>query len=99
MSCSGRAHLLELFLSIHEALGFILSTHILGVVVHAYTPNTQEVELGELEVVGHPCLHREFEARLSYMRLCLNTTSQEWQPPKYETRKQTCQQFDSKLLG
>lgn len=46
--------------------------HILGVVVHAYTPNTQEVELRELEVENHLWLHRELKTRLSYTRLCLN---------------------------
>lgn len=58
----------------------------LGVVVHAYIPSTQEVELGELKIEGHSWLHREFETRLDYMRLCHNKKSQGLQPLKEETR-------------
>lgn len=43
-------------------------------VAPAYNSRTWEVHTGGSEVQGHPHLHREFEARLGYVRL----TTTEW---------------------
>jgi hypothetical protein len=44
-------------------------------VVHIYNPSTQEMEVKEPEVQGHPCLHNDFKASLGFMRLCLKTNN------------------------
>lgn len=40
-----------------------------------YSPNTQDVETGESEVQGHPCLHCQFEASLGYIEPFLKSVA------------------------
>ena len=43
--------------------------------VHMCTPSTWKGKTGGSEVQGHPGLHSEFEASLSYLRPALKTNS------------------------
>lgn len=62
--------------SMLKALDSILVSHKLSVVMHAYNPNTREVEGEGTEMQCHPQLHRQFKASLRDNRLCLQTNKQ-----------------------
>lgn len=48
------------------------------VMVPAWGPSAEEVEVRRAGVQGHPQLHREFEASLGYIRLCLKDRIKPW---------------------
>lgn len=55
------AHELERLLSMYSVLGSVPRTAQTGVMVQAYTPSTQEVEVGESGVQSNPYLQSKLE--------------------------------------
>lgn len=68
----GRAEGVSPWTEVQEILDSVPSTVYTKHGTHVGKHSTWEKEARGLEVQGHPWLHMECEASLSYMRLCLN---------------------------
>lgn len=55
----------------HTTLGSFLSIRRLNIVVHTCNSSAGEVDMGTSGVKGHSWRQSKFEARLGYIKLCL----------------------------
>lgn len=63
--------LVDFLPSVHTPLGSFLSIRRLDIVVHTCNPSAGEVGVGTTGVKGHSWRQSKFEARLGYIKLCL----------------------------
>lgn len=63
--------LVDFLPSMHTTLGSFLSICRLDIVVHTCNSSAGEVEVGTSGVKGHSWRQSKFEARLGYIKLCL----------------------------
>lgn len=70
-ACWDVTYLPEFLPGMHKALSSITAPYMPSVVIHAWNPSFQEVDVGGPEVQGHSLLRRKLEGSLGYWRACL----------------------------